>query len=95
MSHNGSSNYETWTIVNAIGNARKLYDFFSDLTKECREKTSDPIELKSSIIKTTYIVLDSMKPATDNQFWGPIMNGVLTDHINYTEIADFLLELGG
>lgn len=90
--HNGYTNYETWTIMNAIGNTSSLNNFFSALVKECKEKTSTPEEYKSQVMHITKNVLESMKPNTNNPFWEPLINGILADHINFSEIADHLME---
>ena len=90
--HNGYTNYETWTIMNAIGNTSSLYNFFENLVKECREKTSSPENCKAQVMHITKNVLDSMKPNTNNPYWEPLINGLQEDHINFSEIADHLME---
>ncbi len=90
--HNGYTNYETWTVVNAIANTQSLNNFFKDWIKEIKNHAKDEIELRAKTIDLLKKVIDSMKPTTNNPIWEPLISGVMTDHINFLEIANTMLE---
>ena len=89
--HNGYTNYETWTVISAIDNTESLYNFFKDWTREIKSKTDDDIKRKSATIDLLKKTMTSMMPKTNNPIWAPIINAVMADHINFGEIADTLL----
>lgn len=90
--HNGYTNYETWTVINAIANTTSLYNFFKDWVKEIKRQSKDEIECRSKTVDLLKKVLDSMKPTTNNPIWEPLLNALTADHINFLEIADTLLK---
>ena len=90
--HNGYTNYETWLIAATIDNTESLYNFFQDWVKEIRNTTEDPIERKSKTMDLVRKVIENMKPKTNNPIWEPLINSVITDQINFLEIANTLLE---
>lgn len=90
--HNGYTNYETWTIVNAIANTESLNNFFKDWVKEIKSSAKDEIEKRSKTIDLIQKVVESMKPTTNNTIWEPLINAIQADHINYLEIANTMLE---
>lgn len=90
--HNGYTNYETWSIINTIANTESLNNFFRDWIKEIKSNAKDEIELRSRTIDLLKKVVDSMKPNTSNPIWGPLINAVQADHINFLEIANTMLE---
>lgn len=90
--HNGYTNYETWTIINAIANTESLNNFFKDWVKEIKSNAKDEIEKRSRTIDLIQKVVESMKPTTNNPIWEPLINAIQTDHINYLEIANTMLE---
>ena len=90
--HNGYTNYETWTIINAIANTASLNNFFKDWVKEIKSSAKDEIEKRSKTIDLIQKVVESMKPTTNNPIWEPLINAIQADHINYLEIANTMLE---
>ena len=90
--HNGYSNFETWTIINAIANTQSLHNFFKDWIKEIKSNGKDEVDIRAKTVDLLKKVVDSMKPTTNNPIWEPLINAVQTDHINYLEIANTMLE---
>ena len=89
--HNGYTNYETWTVANVLANDESLYNFSQALLAETASIT-DSDKRKVEIIKVLRNLCISMQPNTTNHIWGPIINSVITDRINFAELADTLLE---
>lgn len=90
--YNGLTNYETWVICATIDNTESLYNYFKRVVEESKKNAKDEYEFKGNIMDITKNTLESMKPNTTNLFWGPLMNSILEDHINFSEIADHLIE---
>ena len=90
--HNGYTNYETWSVINAIANTQSLNNFFRDWVKEIKAQAKDEIECRAKTIDLLKKVIDSMKPTTNNPIWEPLLNALTADHINFLEIANTLLE---
>ena len=88
--YNGYTNYETWSVMVTIDNTQSLYNYFKDMVHET-ETISDEIERKSKIIHITKQTVENMMPKTTNLIWAPLLNSLLEDHINFSEIADSLL----
>ena len=89
--HNGYTNYETWTVISAIDNTESLYNFFRDWVKEIKAKTDDHIQRKSATIDLLKKTMENMMPKTNNPIWAPLINAIMSDHVNFSEIADSLL----
>lgn len=90
--HNGYTNYETWSIINTIANTESLNNFFRDWVKEIKNNAADEVERRSRTVDLLKKVVDSMKPTTRNPIWEPLLNAVTADHINFLEIANTMLE---
>lgn len=89
--YNGYTNFETWAVAAAIDNTESLYNFCQDMVKETSVIT-DKDSRKAQIMNILKNMCLSMMPDTSNPIWGPIMHGCLQDHINFSEIADGLLD---
>lgn len=92
MTHNGYTNYETWSVISTIHNTESLYNFFNDARKEVKEKFPDEGSQLINMASILRNVLEGMMPNTSNPIWGPLVNAVLADRINLREIAIALLE---
>ena len=90
--HNGYTNYETWSVINTIANTESLNNFFKDWVKEIQNNAADEVECRSRTVDLLKKVVDSMKPTTRNPIWEPLLNAVTADHINFLEIANTMLE---
>ena len=90
--HNGYTNYETWSVINTIANTESLNNFFKDWVKEIKNNTTDEVEVRSKTVDLLKKVVDSMKPTSRNPIWEPLLNAVIADHINFLEIANTMLE---
>lgn len=90
--HNGYTNYETWSVINTIANTESLNNFFRDWVKEIKNNAADEVERRSRTVDLLKKVVDSMKPTTRNPIWEPLLNAVTADHINFLEIANTMLE---
>ena len=90
MSCNGYTNFQTFTLANAIYNTQSLYNFFKDATKEVQEKYEEETRVSAltNIMKNT---VNSMKPRTNNNIWEPLIHNAM-ESINYPEIARLMLE---
>lgn len=89
--YNGYTNFETWSVKATIDNTQSLYNFFRDWVKEVKTKTTDKNKRISATIDVLKQVMENMKPNTNNPIWGPLINAVIEDHINFREIAEELL----
>ena len=90
--HNGYTNYETWSVINTIANTESLNNFFKDWVKEIKNNATDEVEVRSKTVDLLKKVVDSMKPTSRNPIWEPLLNAVIADHINFLEIANTMLE---
>lgn len=89
--HNGYTNYMTWSVASTIDNTQSLYNFFKDWQKEIREKTSDEAERVSATMDILKKVVENMQPSKANPLWGPLLNAVVEDEINFREIAEIMV----
>ena len=90
--HNGYTNYETWSVIATIDNTESLYNFFQDWIKEIKSETEDKMKRKSATIDLLKKTMENMMPKTNNPIWAPLINAIMADHINFNEIAETLLE---
>ena len=90
MTHNGWTNYQTWTVISVIDNTESLYNFCKDAVKEVKEKYAEN-ERISPLISILQNIVKNMKPQTNNNIWGPLINNAY-ESINFPEIARSMLE---
>ena len=88
--HNGWTNYETWTVIVNIDNTLSLYNFYKDAVREVKEKFPEDKRMEP-IISILKNMVNGMKPNTNNNIWGPLINATY-ESINFPEIARNLLE---
>ena len=90
MEHNGWTNYQTWSVISVLDNTSSLYNFFKDAVKEVKEKYPEDKRI-SSLTDILKNVVNNMKPNTQNNIWGPLINAAY-ESINFPEIARSMLE---
>ena len=90
MSHNGYTNYSTWSVSSTIDNVESLYNCFKDAVKEVKTQyqKDERVPKLARILRNT---VESMMPNTNNSIWGPLINNECS-LINYYEIAQHMLE---
>lgn len=90
--HNGWTNYMTWSVAATIDNTESLYSFFEDWKKELAERTDDRSEKIIATVDMLKKVMESMAPSRSNPIWGPLLNAVMEDEINFQEIAENMVD---
>lgn len=89
--HNGYTNYMTWSVIATIDNTESLYNFFQDWKKEINAQTDDKNERIAATADMIKKVIESMSPSKENPIWGPLLNAVVENEINYREIAESMV----
>ena len=89
--HNGYTNYMTWSVIATIENTESLYNFFQDWKKEINTKTDNKNERIAATADMIKKVIESMSPSKENPIWGPLLNAVVENEINYREIAESMV----
>lgn len=90
--HNGYSNYETWTVASVIANTSNLYIFFKNLATDLINNSENRFNVKKTLIQHIKVKVIDLAPKGNNPIWDPIINNIHTEVINYSEIADSILE---
>lgn len=90
--YNGYTNYMTWSVMATIDNTQSLYHYFKGVVERCKMETNDIYEQKARVRDALEKLIVSMKPNTTNIIWSPLINCILSDEINFTELTDCLLD---
>lgn len=89
MSHNGYTNYATWCVASWIDNTEGVYKIFQNIANHIPE-SYDQDSKRSVVMVYIKEFVNKNAPRSDN-FWSSIINDILTEQINYLEIAKTIL----